>query len=174
MIGRGVLRVLLGNYLDRDPAGLSFLTNPYGKPFLSPYDRQKSLHFNLSHSGNKILFAFTSACSVGIDVEKIDPDMNVLDIAHRFFADSDYQELLTLPEEDRYQAFFRAWTRKEACIKAAGKGFAFDPSSFQEKEWSLIDIDCGTGYKAAVATSLPGLCMRSFIFPSPLVAMWAQ
>jgi 4'-phosphopantetheinyl transferase len=107
-----------------------------------------------------------------------------LEIAHRFFASSEYRELVTLPEERRREAFFRVWTRKEACIKAVGKGFSIEPSCFrvtllpeqparllnadssslQKKAWSLIDIDCGTGYKAAMATAIPEIRMYSFVW----------
>lgn len=67
---RGVLRVLLGAYLDEHPGALRFREQRGGKPALDPpFDER--LHFNLSHSGGLAVYALTEMCAVGIDVELV-------------------------------------------------------------------------------------------------------
>src|SRR5205085_2573900 len=68
IVGRGLLRTILGHYLERDPAGLSFCYNPQGKPGL---DRESALAFNVAHSHGLALYAFTQGRAVGVDVEKV-------------------------------------------------------------------------------------------------------
>src|SRR4051812_41766383 len=51
-VGRGLLRVILGRYLDRPPGSLRFVANAHGKPGLDPGpDADIPLRFNLAHSG---------------------------------------------------------------------------------------------------------------------------
>src|ERR1700761_7294847 len=56
-IRRGMLRILLGRYLNQEPTSIAFSYGSHGKPALAG----KELHFNLSHSGNQVCFAFSSA-----------------------------------------------------------------------------------------------------------------
>lgn len=67
ILARGMLRYLLGTYLDRDPKRLAFELNPFGKPFLPSGE----ISFNLSHSDGLVLYALASGREVGIDVERV-------------------------------------------------------------------------------------------------------
>ena len=126
VISRGILRLLLANYLATDPRTIRFQQNDYGKLFLA----DSALQFNLSHSHELALFVFTMGCSLGIDVELIDQRLEYLDIAKRFFSLEEYEKLLALPDLERRQAFFNCWSRKEAVIKARGKGLFLALDSF--------------------------------------------
>jgi 4'-phosphopantetheinyl transferase len=119
--GRGLLRVLLGRYLEADPASLRFGYGPQGKPFLEEYG---DLRFNVSHSGGLALLAFTHGREVGVDVERERPLPEWKDIAGRYFSAWEATELGRLPADERGAAFFRCWTRKEAFIKATGEGLS--------------------------------------------------
>jgi 4'-phosphopantetheinyl transferase len=66
VIRRGVLRTLLGRYLDLPPAAIQFSYGPYGKPLLTG----EQLHFNLSMAGAQACFAFSAKSPVGIDIER--------------------------------------------------------------------------------------------------------
>ena len=136
VISRGVLRLLLAKYLATDPRTIRFQQNSYGKLFLA----DSSLQFNLSHSQELALFAFTMDCPLGIDVEFIDQHIEYLDIAERFFSIEEYGMLLALPGLERRQAFFNCWSRKEALIKARGMGLFLALTSFST-EVSFIKDD---------------------------------
>jgi 4'-phosphopantetheinyl transferase len=71
--GRGLLRTILGSYLQRDPAQIEFVYGPYGKPALKPVQGHKTLEFNLSHSKDLAVYAFNLNCKLGVDVEYIKP-----------------------------------------------------------------------------------------------------
>jgi len=80
--------------------------------------------FNLSHSGGIAMLAFTRRREIGIDVEQVRRDFDVEAIANRFFSAAEHAQLAELPAANRFEAFFRCWTRKEAYIKATGEGLS--------------------------------------------------
>jgi 4'-phosphopantetheinyl transferase len=59
IVARGILRMLLGYYLDSDPHVISFVTNGYRKLFIAYPSDGIRLRFNLTHSGDTALYAFT-------------------------------------------------------------------------------------------------------------------
>nr|VFJ97642.1 MAG: 4'-phosphopantetheinyl transferase [Candidatus Kentron sp. H]VFJ98175.1 MAG: 4'-phosphopantetheinyl transferase [Candidatus Kentron sp. H]VFK03229.1 MAG: 4'-phosphopantetheinyl transferase [Candidatus Kentron sp. H] len=126
-VARGTLRRLLGGYLGESPGDIRFLYNPYGKPFLDT-----SLRFNLSHSGEMALYAFTHNREVGIDIEWVRRGIEDGEqIAKRFFSPGEVETFLGLPAPLRKTAFFNGWTRKEAYIKARGKGLSIPLDQFE-------------------------------------------
>ena len=175
-VGRGRLRLILGRYLDRDPASIRFTQNPHGKPGLA----DGPLRFNLSHSGSLMLLAVTRDRELGVDIEQIRPDFGGEAIANRFFAPAEVESLLGLPPEARTPAFFHGWTRKEAYIKAQGKGLALPldefaveihpnrparlltthPDPLEAGRWTLIELDAPPGYVAALCVAGRGWTLR--------------
>ena len=127
IIARGILRVLIGSYLEGEPAEISFHYNEFGKPRVA---NEGDLAFNVSHSQNAALFAFTKKRDVGVDVEFVNPDIEVRDIAAKFFSANEVRNLFALPEEQQALGFFNCWTRKEAFIKAIGEGLSFPLNQF--------------------------------------------
>lgn len=119
---RGLLRVILADYLDVEPAQVRFSYGLHGKPALDMDLLDRCLQFNLSHSKNIALFAISQDCQLGIDVEFVRPIPDAASLAERFFSARESTILYSLPEEDRVEAFFRLWTCKEAYLKASGKG----------------------------------------------------
>jgi 4'-phosphopantetheinyl transferase len=168
IIARGVLRVLLGRYLDLPPESIAFHYTSTGKPILAV---DCGIHFNVSHSGQVALFAFARDCEVGIDVEQIRPLPEMLSIAERFFSAEETAELVETPDDERERAFFRCWTRKEAYIKATGEGLSAPLDQFAVAfrdgeaarllnlqgnteaalEWILYDIQLPDDYTGALA-----------------------
>ncbi|GAK60373.1 4'-phosphopantetheinyl transferase [Candidatus Vecturithrix granuli] len=128
---RGALRTLLGRYSGMPPEKLRFEYNQYGKPALSGNLNASLLQFNLSHSGELALYAFVRNCEVGIDIEYTRRRIDQIEqIARRYFSDTETTALSALPEHLRQQAFFNCWTRKEAYIKARGKGLSLPLHQF--------------------------------------------
>ncbi|CAG0930688.1 4'-phosphopantetheinyl transferase [Thermoflexales bacterium] len=131
IVGHGALRTLLGRYLQVEPTRLEFCYGAYGKPYLAEESTGGALRFNLAHSHELAVYAFTREGEVGIDIEHIHPLADLDHIAARFFSKAESTILLGLPEDQRLMAFFNCWTRKEAYIKARGEGLSHPLDQFQ-------------------------------------------
>lgn len=94
----------------------------YGKPYVLDAGYP---HFNLSHAGHCIAFAFSRQQELGVDVENVRRRRSSLALAERFFAMEELQALAALEPSERDAAFVRLWTGKEAVLKALGRGLAF-------------------------------------------------
>lgn len=116
--GRGLLRNILSEYTDTPAEKLQLRTGVHQKPFL-PFSGAP--HFNLSHTDDHLLIAVASS-AVGIDIEKIRPDIH-LAIARRFFSPAENALLEQLPVSEKISVFFRLWTGREAILKMTGEGF---------------------------------------------------
>jgi 4'-phosphopantetheinyl transferase len=167
-LSRGALRFLLAHYLGCSPNEIKLISGPKGKPALKDSSR---IRFNVSHSGQMALYAFTLDCDLGVDVEQLRKFDDTELIATRFFSAAEASELLSLDPSDRCIAFFRCWTRKEAYVKAIGDGLAIPLNGFQvtllpgvpprfvhiagdmgtAKDWTLHDIAVAPDYVGALA-----------------------
>ena len=124
IIRHGLLRMLLGRYLDIEPARLSFNCEPRGKPVLSGLASGQTLHFNLSHSDGVALFGFARLFPLGVDIERIRSVPEADEIAAKFFSTRESAVLNAAAVEQKLESFFNCWTRKEAYLKATGEGIA--------------------------------------------------
>jgi len=169
MIARGVLRCLAGRYCGQEPESFQFACNPWGKPALQ--NLSMPLQFNLSHSGEIVLHAFTVSREIGIDHETIRPDFATQEIAERFFSPMEASRLRSLRSEVQARAFFTCWTRKEAYLKGRGKGLSIGLNRFEVSfasneppallldqnepaaihRWTLHEVPLGSDYVGAVA-----------------------
>ena len=143
IVARGILRSLIGHYLKINPEAISFQYSKFGKPGIAD---NNSLQFNISHSKSIAIFAFTKKLTVGVDVEFVNPNIEVRDIAENFFSRNEILNLLALPEQQQALGFFNCWTRKEAFIKAVGEGLSFPLDRFEvslepEKPAKLLATD---------------------------------
>lgn len=171
IVGRGLLRNILSRYLDKAPDQLRFCYNSYGKPALTEETDADGLCFNLSHSYGMALYGLTRGREIGIDIEHFRSDVETEKLADRFFSAREAAVLRTLPEHLRKEGFFNCWTRKEAYIKAQGKGLSIPLSAFdvsllpgepaallctqthpeEASRWSLQALHPAPGYAAALA-----------------------
>jgi 4'-phosphopantetheinyl transferase len=169
-VAHGVLRMLLAHYLDIDPREIRFVTDNYGKPSIVYPSLGTRLHFNLSHSGSLALYAFTYDRHVGIDVEQMRANIDCEELAKYHFSPYECAVLKRLPAVVKEEAFFLCWSRKEAYIKARGKGLSIPLDQFDvaltpgepaaliaSREdpqatacWSLHALAPGTGYAGAL------------------------
>jgi 4'-phosphopantetheinyl transferase len=186
LIGRGLLRSLLGRYLDLAPQSLCFESTAAGKPYLA--SGQEELQFNLTHSGEYVLIAIADGRAVGIDVEEVRDDFDAGEIAAHFFSPNEQRELETLTERLKIEAFFECWTRKEAYVKARGDGLSlpldqFDvslrpgeparliatrPDPAEARRWQLSGLGVADGYKAALAVAGQSSTIRLWDCPHEL------
>jgi 4'-phosphopantetheinyl transferase len=174
IVARGCLRAMLASYLGIGPQTIQFSYASHGKPELATsYSQARPLNFNLAHSGDFALYAFTRVGEIGVDLEHIRPDFTGDDIARRFFSSNEVGRLTGLPANLRDEAFFNCWTRKEAFLKAKGIGLSLPLDQFdvtlapgepaallftgwdetETTRWSLNAIDVGPGYVAALAVA---------------------
>lgn len=158
---RGQMRAILAGYRGADPAALRFAYNPQGKPYLPEGEPR----FNLSHSQDVGLLAVAFGQEVGVDVERLDREVDYAGIARRFFAPAEVDQFFRFSAETRPLAFCTGWARKEAFIKARGMGMAFALDGFvvsldpdartplpaPEPGWTLHTLEAIPGYAAALA-----------------------
>lgn len=170
IVARSLLRRLLGHYTQTDPRLISFELNRYGKPALASPARYAALQFNVSHSADLVLYAFTWQRHLGVDVEYMRPDIEYDQIARYSFSPFEQKALAGLSLEEKHEAFYRCWTRKEAYIKARGMGLSlsldlFDVSLLpgepaallcsredpqETQRWSMRQLEPGPGYAGAL------------------------
>lgn len=145
-------RVLIGRYLDLPPGSVSFTRGPHGKPEVT------GLRVNLSHSGDLAVLAVTSRRPVGVDVQRLLPQLDAPRMAARYFPAAEARYVATT---DPVARFAELWARKEACVKAAGgrlvPGLALPVHSGQGvvsqngRSYHWRDLPAPTGFRAAVA-----------------------
>lgn len=122
VVSRGILRALLGRYLQLPPDQIQFSYSDRGKPSLANPSTAVELAFNLSHSEDWMICAIARSCRVGIDLESIRPVANLADLTQRFFSPREHALIQALPEALQLRSFFQHWTCKEALLKATGDG----------------------------------------------------
>jgi 4'-phosphopantetheinyl transferase len=173
IVAHGVLRDLLGRYLQTQAGRISYVYNAFGKPGLSP-EFGGRLKFNLSHSSGLALIAITADSNVGVDLEYIRAQSDCAEIARRFFSAAEVDQLNALPNDLYAEAFISCWTKKEAYLKARGDGLAIPLNSFSvplktasahspvdlyvasndivpAKRWSFYTLQPAPGYIGALA-----------------------
>lgn len=120
ILGHGLLRTLLGHYLERDPALIRMARGPFGKPFLE----RKDLHFNLSDTKDALLIAFASGIELGADIETMAREVDHRAVSEHYFTAPEIRAIEAAEEPKR--RFLELWTRKEAVLKASGVGIMDD------------------------------------------------
>jgi len=162
LLGRGALRLILGSWLGRDPAGLVLEAGPNGKPELlappaAPAGRTLAgagdppPRFNVSHSGELVLLAFHPRRPVGVDVEQRRPVPEWPAIARRCLPPAEREAIATLPVQRREQAFLAAWCRLEARLKARGGGLAGPAPAPEDPPPQVWPLLLPEGYEGAAA-----------------------
>jgi 4'-phosphopantetheinyl transferase len=113
----GTLRNILAKYLHQSPGAIRFLEGANKKPCLIN-QAESNLFFNISYAGDWILLAVANL-EIGVDVETINPRLDYLEITQKNFSaeEADY-----INADNSTERFFLLWTRKEALLKATGKG----------------------------------------------------
>ncbi len=164
IIGRGVLRCLLADLMDTNPAALGILE---GKPFEKP-TVVGGPAFNLSHSEAHLLIGIAAEGRLGVDVEVARQVADVMSLARDCCSAQETIGLLKLDPADRSNAFLGIWTLKESLLKAIGTGLSVPPNqvsmALSQLEGSrLIDSD-------TEAIRPAGWCVRAVELIEGLIA----
>ena len=165
ILARAILRLILSQYLGISAVDIQFVIGPHGKPYLK--DSPLDLQFNVSHSGDRVIYGVMLNQAIGVDIEKVAPDFNQA-IAHRFFSAEENRQLNELLPREKTNAFYQLWAAKEAVIKAAGQGlliplhtFSVDLSQkiqhikLQQNQYHVQSFVVHPDYQAALAAALP-------------------
>lgn len=172
VIAHGILRCILSRYCDCDPGELEFAPHTTGKPrLITAPAGDRPLSFNLSHSAGHALIAVSDGREVGIDLERIRLDVDVLGIATRHFSGAERDAIERASTSERAPRFFQYWVAKEAVLKAEGVGIGYpldrlqiefqpdgaaarahscDPSRLKQ-HWSVVMLPVNYGWAAAVS-----------------------
>jgi 4'-phosphopantetheinyl transferase len=166
------MRLILGAYIGLAPEDLTFGVNEFGKPELSNIQNLPGrLRFNLSHTEGLTLLALCLNADLGVDVEAVRPISDLELIAQSHFSPREIIALEAFDPPQRQEAFFRCWTRKEAFLKAHGRGLSIPLDSFavslaneetsallqcrwepdEIRRWSMFSLDLGKGFIGALA-----------------------
>jgi 4'-phosphopantetheinyl transferase len=185
VVARGLLRLILSSALGCKPELVPIVYGQHGKPAI---DGRADLTFNLSHSGNIVVYALSRRRQLGVDVEYVRPIQDLEDIARRFFCPAEYEQLLHISPEHKLRAFYNCWTRKEAFVKATGEGASHPLDAFQvtllpgeparfvsidgrpgeHTRWSLHDISPSETYVSALAIDTQACRLQTRIFKDTL------
>jgi len=164
IIARARLRRLLSARLSIRPEAIELVYGTHGKPAIAPHCNAADLHFNMSHSGGVVAYAFSSGREIGIDIERVRTLDAADDIAARFFSRREHEAYVALDAPERSLGFFHCWTRKEAFVKALGDGLThplnrFDVSLAPCEPAQILRVDGVPGERC-------GWTLHGFI-PSP-------
>ena len=169
--GRGLLRSILGCYLRTAPTQIEFVYGENGKPALKTGQGHKTIEFNLSHSKDLVVYAFTWNRQLGVDVEYVKPMPDMDDFSERYYSARETVFLNSLTGTQKESVFFKLWTSKEAFLKANGSGLieplnevevsletwksftsnTIGKDSTQTAHWHLEMFNPAPGYQAALA-----------------------
>jgi len=178
---RGHLRQLLGGYLDCPATEVTLGTGPYGKPYIAT-PGAGWLRFNVSHSGERALIAVANGREVGVDIERIQPELADLSLA-KLFTPAEQRALASLARDDYVRTCYWLWTRKEAVVKCLGLGLSFPldgvnvlddrvqlaPDLARKRllgsvlEWTVRSLSLGEECSGAVAVEVPATPARPLL-----------
>ena len=185
VVTRGLLRQALAGMTRMDIAGVEFPDGEHGKPCLENILDGKTIAFNVSHSHRLALVALTLEGRLGVDLEKIRPEVEWRSLAQHYFSDAEVQVLDRYAEDTGLRAFYTCWTRKEAFVKALGAGISYGLKEFdvsidphedcatltlrnQEEDttrWLIKNIPVPASHVAALALDRPDCKFRFWRAP---------
>jgi 4'-phosphopantetheinyl transferase len=186
---RGILRCLIGMYLDIVPSSLVFKYNLHSKPLLDVPPGGSDIYFNVTHSKNVALYAFSRTYPVGVDIEFIRQDLEWKALAENFFSINESCMIQSIEPCHQIEAFYCCWTRKEALLKGLGLGLSIPLNHFevsvspdetevqpvyrsdlcQLKDWIIWSLPSLSNYVSALATKGSPRMIKSFKFSSTCV-----
>jgi 4'-phosphopantetheinyl transferase len=184
-IGRACLRILVGNALGIPPVDVTIGIGVHGKPQTPPIDGS-NISFNVAHSRNTILIALRRQGAVGVDIEYVDRVTDAMEVARGNFHENETASLEAVADpQSRLKTFYRYWARKEAIVKADGRGLLLPLTSFDVsfdsmdsqpvrvveagnavgKVYFVSDLDLEDKAVAAIALESSATRIRKLTFP---------
>lgn len=123
IICRTLLKILLAEHIGLKIGEVILDVDSNKKPFLPSHP---FVFFNVSHAGDYAIIAIAKS-PIGVDIEYVDKNFDYKEILPSIFNTSEIDKVNH--SDDKHVAFYGFWTRKEAVVKAVGKGI--DGNSFK-------------------------------------------
>lgn len=174
IIGHGLLRKILGSYLDRSPQEVTMLRGEFGKPYIPEHP----VHFNLSDTKDAVLVAVAME-PIGADIETMQRRTDHQRVADHYFTAPEVASIAAAADGKR--RFLELWTRKEAVLKASGVGIMDDLKSLNvsdalntmtiqhpdfvrlvSPEYHVYTMSVGKDHLVSIAASQPITDLRLF------------
>jgi 4'-phosphopantetheinyl transferase len=170
---RIALRQLLSGYTGLPTPAIALTTGLYGKPEM----QDSSLSFNVSRRGDTALIAVAAQGRIGVDIERHGP-LPELESISAMLHPEEHAQLSRMPRPVGTAAFYRIWTRKEAALKAIGRGTTAGLDDFSvlsdqipmavsitggpTRTGALLlrDLPLGQGWSGALATERTVISVR--------------
>lgn len=128
---RIALRMVLAKYVEALPQDISFMVNPFGKPYLALSDVLPTIHFNLSVTQSTVVIVVCPDEQIGVDIEDCKNDLDVSALGHLVLTSSEMASFANVPAGEQVYEFFRYWVAKEAVLKANGTGLSISPNTLE-------------------------------------------
>ena len=154
------MRDILANYLQTSPAEIRIVQPDLKKPYLAGNASAGAISFNLSRSEDMCLIAVTASVQAGVDIECLRPERYEPGMESLVFTASESAALAAIEPEERWRAFLRGWTRKEAYGKCLGLGLSAD----------LAHAELGLTEETI---RFQGIAVASFVPCDRFIAAWA-
>jgi 4'-phosphopantetheinyl transferase len=187
---RMALRQILARYTAERPAEIQLTQGVRGKPALTG---GSSIRFSLTHARQRAAIAVSWEREVGIDLEPIDPGLDVSSLVTVVCSRNEAAHVDVCPPTARLETFLAYWTCKEAYLKGTGAGLSQDPrtvevelpgdgwtvvedslAGVQDPPWNVRLLDAGPGWIAALAIPGPEPSLTVYRWPLKEIAPVAE
>lgn len=165
LAGRGLVRTFLADRFDCAPQDPTITEGPHGKPQLEEAQGDPVLMFNIAHTEDVIVAAFSYTHPVGIDIEAQGREADMEGLVQRVFTASERQRWQKLSPARRPEFFFQIWTCKEAFLKATGRGLQRGPHTVEctfDGDTVMSLEDAGDYVPPSSQASATGWAIRPF------------
>jgi 4'-phosphopantetheinyl transferase len=182
---RTLLRMLLASYQDCGPLDFELLYGADGRPEVAPQaGGGPALRFSSSNTEEWLLIGVTLSADIGVDIERSDVNRDYDGLARECFSEREMTVYCACNDDEKASAFIKAWTQKEAFVKAIGRGITYplrdvevsvapgeaggligvDPDD-SVSDWSLTCFEPAEAHMAAAAVALPSIRLSYFAWP---------
>lgn len=172
IVARASLRFMLGAYLGHKPQDFEFYYGRWGKPYLG-YAGLQPLQFNVAHSGEFALLAFSGDHEVGVDIEIHAPSSVDEGLLRHCFTPRELQRYERILPNERARRFFDTWAGKEAYMKWFGEGLNIAPDQLDllatSSEVCFTPLPAIDGYSAALVTQTRPSAVECYAFASSVI-----
>jgi 4'-phosphopantetheinyl transferase len=122
ILRHGLVRAVLGQYIQEEPGKVLFVHGMCGKPDLDPESNDQDIRFSLSSTGEMVCLGVTRRSGIGLDIVKTTTHCRISEIGQYLFTPGEREWIARTNPDRRSNRFFRIWSLKEALLKATGNG----------------------------------------------------
>lgn len=133
LLRKGIARIILSSVLGIKPSKIKYKVTNYGKPFIS-LGKNDHFAFNISHSKEYLVVGLSKSCNIGVDIEKIRPNLDCSLLCRSTFSDEELIIFNNIDKANQLEFFYKTWVQKEAISKLVGLGISIGFNKFSVEE----------------------------------------